>query len=285
MYKYKRLKILAYYLLILGIISFAVYHFRPTPVPDPALALAAGENAHQASTSQLANEPSTSVDQANLWNQELNSLVVKRQGEVLKGAEWIHVTELHQRNKDTTGTLSTGQQIPANYILDTWYHLNKQGKVFELINIMKTENNEIVQVSTHSKGVWQNLTVGEKWQGDPPTLNLDYGFNSDMANASSWGSTLKREENKLSNGRSTLAFTIKDMFNQPVKIDGHENLIISGETRAHFDPQSGALLSLDRVFVDETGAQFFAEQMTILTFEKIELPPNDVLSYLEGTAK
>lgn len=286
MYKYKHLRILAYYSLVLGIIGLAVYQFQPTTVPEPALALAANQNNYQPSTSQSANELLSSFEQANLINQEVQSLAARRQSEVLKGgAEWIHVTELHQRNKDVTGMLSTGQQIPANYVLDTWYHLDKQGKVFELINIMKAENNEIIQVSTYSKGVWQNLTVGEKWHGDSPTLNLDYGFSSDIANAPAWGSILNREENKLSNGRSALVFTIKDVFDQPVKIEGYGKLIMSGETRAQFDSQSGALLSLDRVFVDENGDQFVAEQMEILAFEKIDLPPQDVLGYLEGVTK
>lgn len=285
MYKYKYLRILVYCLLMSGIIAFAVYQFRPTPVPQPALALSVAENEAQNSSAPLLNEISSSNVNVNKLSQEVQSLVSKRQSEVLKGAGWIYVIEVHQRNKETAGSLSMGQQIPINYVLETWYHLDGQGKVLELITLMKNENNEIVQVSVYGKGIWQNLTVGEKWQGDPPTLNLDYGFSKDIASASSWGSTLNREENKLSNGKSTLAFSINDEFDQPIKIEGYENLIVSGETRAQFDPQSGALISLDRILVDENGVQHFAEQMRIQAFEKIDLPPEDVLKYLEGATK
>lgn len=209
----------------------------------------------------------------------------RQRHEVVQGEGWVHVVELHQRNKQTAGSLSTGQQIPLNYILDTWYHLNKQGNVVEMVNLMKDGNGKVIQASTYSKGVWENLTVGEKWQGDPPVLNLDYGFSNDVANAASWGSVLGREENSLPDGKTALIFTIRDAFDQPIKIDGYEKLVVSGETRAHFDQKSGALLSLNRIFVDENGNEFFAEQMTVLVVEKSDLPPTDVLDYLERTAK
>lgn len=285
MNKYKHL--LTYCLIMSVIIGFAAYQLRPTSVPQPALALSGNERELQ----NLPSETNTnkkvlpSVTNAAMLSQEVQSLLAKRQSEVLQGAEWIHVVELHQRNKETAGSLSTGQPIPLNYILETWYHLNGEGKVFEFVNMMKSETNEIVQVSIYANAIWQNLTVGETWQGDPPTLNLDYGFSNDLAMSPSWGSTVNREENMLSDGTSALVFSIRDEFDQPTKIEGYEKLIIRGETRVHFDAQSGALLSWDRIFVDENGEQFYSEQMKVQTFEKSDPPPNDVLKYLEGAAK
>ena len=285
MYKYKHL--LAYCLIMLVIIGFAVYQLRPTPVPQPALALSGNERELQNVPSQTNTdkEDVASANNAAMLSQEVQSLLAKRQSEILQGAEWIHVVELHQRNKETAGSLSNGQQIPLNYILETWYHLNGAGEVFEMVNMMKSENNEIVQVSIYADATWQNLTVGETWQGDPPALNLDYGFSNDLAMAPSWGSTTSREENTLSDGTSALIFSIRDKFDQPTKIEGHEKLIIRGETRVHFDAQSGALLSLDRIFVAENGERYYAEQMKVLTFEKSDPPSDDVLKYLEGAAK
>lgn len=287
MYKYKYL--LAYCLIMLVIIGFAAYQLRPTPVPQPALALSGDDQGVQSLLSQTNTdntmEDLPSVHDAAVLSQEVQSLLGKRQSEVLQGAEWIHVVELHQRNKETAGSLPTGQQILLNYVLETWYHLDGEGNVLELVSIMKSESNEIVQVSTYKDALWQNLTVGETWQGDPPTLNLDYGFSNDLAMAPSWGSTVNREENMLSDGTSALVFSIRDKFDQPTKIEGYEKLIIRGETRVHFDAQSGALLSWDRIFVDENGEQFYSEQMKIQTFEKSDPPPNDVLKYLEGVVK
>jgi hypothetical protein len=285
MYKLKHQKMMTYYLLVLGMVGLAVFYFRTVPTPEAAVALAAEESRHPASSLQPSDEPLPVTENIVALNQEVQSLVSKQRQEVVQGEGWIHVVELHQRNKQTAGSLSIGQQIPLNYNFDTWYHLNEQGNVIEMVNLMKDGNGKVIQASTYSKGVWENLTVGEKWQGEPPMLNLDYGFSNDVANASSWGSVLGREENSLPDGKTTLIFTIRDAFDQPVKFEGYEKLVVSGETRAYFDQQSGALLSLNRIFVDENGNEFFAEQMTILVIEKSDLPSTDVLVYLERNAK
>lgn len=285
MCKLRDQKMMTYYLLVLGMVGLTGFYFRTVSAPEAAVALAAEGSRHPASSLQPSDEPLSVTENIVALNQEVQSLVFKQRQEVVQGEGWIHVVELHQRNKQTSGSLSTGQQIPLNYILDTWYHLDKQGNVVEMVNQMKDGNGKLIQASTYSKGVWENLTVGEKWQGEPPVLNLDYGFSNDVANASSWGSVLEREENSLPDGKTTLIFTIRDAFDQPVKFDGYEKLIVSGETRGYFDQQSGALLSLNRIFVDESGNEFFAEQMTILIVEKSDLPPTDVLVYLERNAK
>lgn len=212
-------------------------------------------------------------------SQVLQALVDRWSEVTLQGNSWLHLVTHHIRNKDKLSSLPNGQAIPLNYILDTWYHLDEKGRVLEGITCMRSEDGQLLQVSTFRDNTWRNLTTGEKWAGEIFTPKLDLGFSADAAQAKAWGSFLSRETTTLG-GRKVELFRLRDKYEDPVQFEGYAQPALSTERRAYFDPQSGALLMFERILVLTDGTERVVEQVTWVTIQQGEGPPPDVLAFL-----
>ncbi len=208
--------------------------------------------------------------------EEIQVLIDAWQGEALLASGWLRVVELHDRTKDTAGPLPSGADIPIDYISDTWYHLDG-GELVELVALMKDLDENVVQASTYRDGIWRNLTFGEEWQAQADPVTLDYGFVRDILNSPLYGSLVERDENE-----AEIIFSIRDLFEQPVRIEGYDFMVVQGVRRLVFDKTTGAVLTVERIFESESGVQHLVEQITILRIER-DTPPSDVLRFFEGS--
>jgi len=223
---------------------------------------------------------SEATDDQETIRQAIQTLVAQWSGTVRQGSGWLHMVTHHMRDKDRVSSLPNGQAIPLNYISETWYHLNDQGQAVEVIAFMRSEDGEPVQISTFRGNIWRNLTVGEKWGGEPFTPRLDLGFSADAAQAHGWGSTLSQQTVTLA-GRTALRFTMRDEFGSPLLMEGYAQPVISAERRAYFDARSGALLLLERVLVTADGKERVVERVDPITIEYGAEPPAEVLAFLQ----
>jgi hypothetical protein len=220
------------------------------------------------------------ADDQETIRQAIQTLVAQWSGTVLQGSGWLHMVTHHMRDKDRVSSLPNGEAIPLNYISETWYHLNDQGQAVEVIAFMCSEDGEPVQISTFRGNIWRNLTVGEKWGGEPFTPRLDLGFSADAAQAHEWGSTLSQQMVTLA-GRTALRFTMRDEFGSPLLMEGYAQPVISAERRAYFDTRSGALLLLERVLVAADGKERVVERAEPITIEYGVETPAEVLAFLQ----
>jgi hypothetical protein len=211
--------------------------------------------------------------------QAIQTLVAQWSDTVLQGSGWLHMVTHHMRDKDRVSSLPNGQVIPLDYLSETWYHLNDQEAV-EVIAFMRSEDGEPVQISTFRGNIWRNLTIGEKWGGEPFTPRLDLGFSADAAQAHGWGSALSQQTVTLA-GRPALRFTMRDEFGSPLLMEGYAQPVISAERRAYFDARSGALLLLERVLVTADGKERVVERVDPTTIEYGVEPPAEVLALLQ----
>ncbi len=212
--------------------------------------------------------------------QVIQTLVAQWSGAVLQKGDWLHMVTHHMRDKDRASSLPGGEAIPLNYISETWYHLDDRGRAVEVIAFMRSEDGETVQVSTFRDNIWQNLTVGEKWGGEPFTPCLDLGFSTDAAQSYKQGSTLGQQRVTLA-GRTALRFTIRDEFDSPLLIEGYAQPVIRAERRAYLDMHNGAPLLLERVLVAADGKERIVEQVWPVTVECGVEPPAEVLAFLQ----
>lgn len=228
---------------------------------------------------QLGQTASKADDQETI-RQAIQNLVAQWSGTVRQGSGWLYMVTHHMRDKDRVSSLPNGQVIPLNYLSETWYHLNDQGQAVEVIAFMRSEDGEPVQISTFRGNIWRNLTIGEKWGGEPFTPRLDLGFSADAAQAHGWGSTLSQQTVTLA-GRTALRFTMRDEFGSPLLMEGYTQPVISAERRAYFDTRSGALLLLERVLVTADGKERVVERVDPITIEYGAEPPAEVLAFLQ----
>ncbi len=212
--------------------------------------------------------------------QTIQTLVTRWSGAFLQGSGWLHVVTHHVRDKDERSLLPNGQTIPPNYISETWYHLNEQGQAIEVIALMRSEDGGLVQISTFRGNVWRNLTVGEKWDGEPFVPQLDLGFSADAARAQIGESRLIQRTVVLK-GRTVWQFAIRDERSSSLQVKGYSQPAISAERRAYLDPQSGALLLLERVLVMADGRERIIEQVEPITIEYGVDPPAEVVAFLQ----
>jgi len=226
----------------------------------------------------LARPASADEQQAIL--QTVQTLMAQWSDTVLQGSGWLHMVTHHMRDKDRGSSLPNGQAIPLNYISETWYRLDDQGQAVEVIAFMRSEDGEPVQISTFRGNIWRNLTVGEKWDGEPFMPRPDLGFSADAAQAREWGSTLSQQTVTLA-GRTALRFTMRDEFGSPLLMEGYAQPVISAERRAYFDARSGALFLLERVLVIADGKERVVERMDPITIEYSVEPPAEVLAFLQ----
>lgn len=223
---------------------------------------------------------SEATDDQETIRQAIQTLVAQWSDTVLQGSGWLHMVTHHMRDKDRGSSLPNGQAIPLNYISETWYHLDDQGQAVEVIAFMRSEDGEPVQISTFRGNIWRNLTVGEKWDGEPFMPRPDLGFSADAAQAREWGSTLSQQTVTLA-GRTTLRFTMRDEFGSPLLMEGYAQPVISAERRAYFDARSGALLLLERILVTADGRERVVERVDQITVQQGVEPPSDVLALLQ----
>lgn len=215
----------------------------------------------------------------------LQNLIARWSAAILRPeGGWLHMMTHHTRYKDQAGSLPNGQAIPLNYISDTWYHLNDQGQAVEVIALMRSEDGRTIQAATFRDNVWRNLTVGEKWEGEPFSPRLDLGFSTDAIQALQLGTPLIQEMVTLE-GRKALRFTIKEQFASPLSMEGYAQSAIGAERRAYFDAQSGSLLLYERCLVFSDGKERLVEKVVPIIYEFDVKPPIEVLALLQQEVK
>lgn len=283
--QWARLSTIVITLSIVGLIVIAMLSAMGGPAFSTAVAQSEGPDERagvQMSASALG--PMTSV-RSDVPQEDaletLQNLIARWSAAILRPeGGWLHMVTHHTRYKDQVGSLPNGQAIPLNYISDTWYHLNDQGQAVEVVALMRSEDGRTIQAATFRDNVWRNLTVGEKWKGEPFSPRLDLGFSADATQALQWGTPLIQEMVTWEE-RKALRFTIKEQFTSPLSIEGYASSVIGAERRAYFDAQSGSLLLFERYLVFLDGKEHLVEKVVPIIYEFDVKPPLEVLALLQ----
>lgn len=235
----------------------------------------------QADADNLLPSETTSVDDS--LAQQIQTLVDQWEEPFVSHPGWIHVIELHDSNLGDLGDLPGGQPIPAHYIKDAWYLLDEQRLVVKAVTVQKDLNGTPTQTTVFQDNMWYNLTTDEQMESKPFALRLDFGFSDNASRGPEWYSALERGEATLEN-KSVIVFTLRETLKEPEQIASNERTAAGVETRAYFDSESGAFLSMEVVEISTDGKELIVFQAKTLTLEKGE-PPVEVLSLLEEVSQ
>ncbi|MCD6401976.1 MAG: hypothetical protein J7L73_08630 [Anaerolineales bacterium] len=215
--------------------------------------------------------------------QEVESLVNQWSSPLLQGNSWLHVEEKHLRGMENVGNLPSGQPIPMNYINNAWYLLNSEGRVIKSVILMETLDGEVVQESVFNGKQWVNNTTGDIIEREPFRLHLDFGFSEDIADGTEVYDALSAQE-VIIDGNSALRVFARDDFGGAIQPAGIQETIISIETRATFDKENGAMLSLETIGIGINGEEYTLETTTFLTLERSN-PPAEISTLLNKRSK
>ncbi len=223
---------------------------------------------------------SDAADEQSEILQTLQALVTADASRLQTGPGWLHVELHHRRSQDAKSELANGQELPLDYIADTWYHLNEAGLAVEVVKFVRNEEGIPTQIATFKNNTWRNLTVAEEWRGDPFVVRLDLGFSADANQVDEWGATLHQQSTMLAD-QPAIQFVLRENFDNPLHIEGYAKPIIAAERRAVFTAESGTLKQFERIFVDEDGQYRTVEQVNVIASEYNVEPPAEVLALLE----
>jgi hypothetical protein len=274
----KRLFLIAMSLGLL-VAAFALYQIQATRASN--WSVVTEEPVVQADADNLLPGEVTSVDDD--LAQQIQTLVDQWEEPFVSSSGWLHVVEQHDSNIDSKGTLPDGQPIPAHYIKDAWYLLDEQGLVVKAVTVQKDLNGTPTQTTVFQGNMWYNLTTDEQVESKPFAMRLDFGFSDNASRGHEWYSALERGEVTLEN-KSVIVFTLRETLKEPEQIASNERTAAGVETRAYFNSESGAFLSMEVVEISTDGKELIVFQAKTLTLEKGE-PPVEVLSLLEEVSQ
>lgn len=196
---------------------------------------------------------------------------------------WLHTirqTE-HPDKESPMARLHNGVQVPSTYLQEDWVLTDGEGEALEGVFLMRDLSGEIIQVSVYRDFAWHNLTVGDEIPvKKAPDFKPDFGFLSIMNTVYESGGQLTQEEASL-DGRMVLLFTYDETHEPPMLLDDFSQAVKQFRGRAYVDPESGAFLALERIFVSTSGKEYVVNRTKRLTVELAASPPEEILAYLE----
>jgi len=196
---------------------------------------------------------------------------------------WVYTKEttVYDIDRENNGVLPNGQPIPLSHTIESWFHINADGLVFESVSIMWAENGDIVQVSAFANGSAWNSTTSEILHQEPFYLGLlDYGFTRDMQDYTERLKVQPDLFNVVLEGKELIVFTLNERHDMPVNALDYNEPVYGVRTSAYFDEESGLLVETERIMIFEDGTE--RKYFNIALEVRLDvLPQDETLKYLE----
>jgi hypothetical protein len=197
---------------------------------------------------------------------------------------WLHISSQDKAFITASSTLPDGTPIPTHSVNDKWILLGTDGNVIEAVTIDDTGDEATTQIVVYQDGYFTNLTFPEVTASQEKEFvqitTLDGGFLSSAIRRSGNGVAIHMEEVEINNEKVVL-FSYTDEF-EPVTLGKTEDsLTVAGiYSKFFFSVDSGVLRMLEDYYVYPNGEIELWVRKTFTTYEKVDLPPKEVLAYL-----
>ncbi len=215
--------------------------------------------------------------------QLVNKFIDQWSSPMLSGSGWLHVVEEHHRGLEDVGALPNGHSIPINYINDSWYLLDTEGRVIKAVVYMKTLDGHVSQESVFDGKRWENITTGDVIVRGPYRLSLDFGLSQDISRGPEAYDEVSSRYLVIGS-KPALAVLAREDFDAPTHVAGMTASLVSIKTEAYFDKESGEMLSIKRIGVGADGKEYEIEFTTFQTLERSS-PPLEVLALISEVSK
>lgn len=210
----------------------------------------------------------TDPDEVQAIRQELESLVSNWLEPYTTGAGWLHVNKRYAQ--DEVALPYDNYPYPLVYTTEEWYLLDAEGQVVDA-----------VWVGIDETGAVYDQVVTKDMGSAPPLVDV-WSFGQPI-NVTMNG--LIQEEREL-NGRSAILFVYCQNYQGPGPMIGDIPFAIAGDQlRLWFDATTGQLLLYESVYIDFKGSEHPNYSQLILSIERQEQPPPDILKLLEQASE
>lgn len=212
--------------------------------------------------------------------------LVKKSSKSLNQPGWVHVEETttYDIDQQNNGILPDGTVIPLSYITDAWFHINKDGLVDQSASIMKSMDEEAIQISTFTNSVQRNSSSQYSPQGQNPYFlgPLDYNFAATVQEITLRKGSQPEFINANDSTRSGIStFAITDKLAAPLLTVDYEKPVVSYTTIASYDNSTGFLVEIKVIAKFEDGSERTFYNTTSKIENGVSAPPNDILMLIE----
>jgi hypothetical protein len=216
-----------------------------------------------------------------LWL-ELVSLTEAFDAPFQQGPGWIHYMTESEINRRPGQT-----DFPPPYITnEQWLEIDEQGYVARIVYTDRDVDGNILQQSVSIGDYFINFTTGDSGYLGGKRYRFSSSFLLQDFNAvMEYGNTaVNIEEGTCDDGRPCYLIAFLETFGAPVQNPG-ETLPFSGSVRQIWvDKTSGQTKKTRTLWRFQDGTERVDSSQTVLTFERVPVPPQEVLNLLEKVA-
>ncbi len=196
---------------------------------------------------------------------------------------WVHVTEkiVYDTDQKDRGTLSTGQTVPLVQIIDIWYHINEEKKVYQYVWTMNTTDGQTVETVVFRNNLAYNITTNISTPVNPYPLSLDFEFADELDNFILNSENHPVVKNDTLDGKPVTVFTLNEKLATPRTTADYTQPVTTAGSIASFDSDSGLLLKLERTVVLADGSKrtFYTDTIAVETGVQ---PTLEAINFVNG---
>jgi len=262
---------------------FPSYPFE-TVVPDD------GSTSNDGLQPQIQEQPSSLVG---IEVQEANDDViayartlVEKAAQTYINPGWLHISSQDKTFITASSALPDGTPIPTHSVNDRWLLLGTDGNVIEAVTIDDASNEATTQIVVYQDGYFKNLTFPEVTASQEKETfqitTLDGGFLASATKNLKDTVEIQKEEVEINN-ENVVVFSYLVEFPPITLGKAEDSLTVAGiYSKFFFSVDSGVLRMLEDYYVYPNGEIELWVRKTYTVYEKVDLPPKEVLAYLNN---
>jgi hypothetical protein len=166
-----------------------------------------------------------------------------------------------------------------NYINESWYDLDENGRSLRTITQISTIDGRVLQQSVYANGLGRNLTFNTSYNNSPTKLNLIQDLIETLTNQARSSEDLEPPILDWQ-GRAAWMFVSSDTFDEPVNM-GNNRSVNAVEGREYVDMQTGERLGEETFIYTAEGGEELQWRSINTIYERIDSPPQQVLALLD----
>lgn len=194
---------------------------------------------------------------------------------------WYAVREEWQHDVDNPSShlLLSGDPRPGAYQIESWYHVDDNGRVDEMVSLLRDPEENILEVYAFANGQYvTSAAPQEAYPQQPYRLHLNEQYLGNLiANLRSERGRAERSE---LDGIPAMLFTLEEIWSTPLTSQHYNQPIAADLVQAYVDLETGQLLFLKTIATLADGSERVMEQMR-LQVSAVDEPPPSVLDILQ----
>lgn len=204
--------------------------------------------------------------------------IIRKSETLYLTAGWLHISSVTESFMPASATLPDGSPTPTKWKTESWIWLDNDGNAIKAVSTQDTGSPTMYQVSVFEDSIWTNKTLGSS-SAEPETYRptLDSGFLSSVATYKD--SLVLDQLSEILNGKNAVVFVSTEKYQPPIKTQSDKEFT-SMISKYYFSFDTGLPLQMENYFASPDGDMELSQRISEIVVEKVENPPDLILSYL-----